>query len=308
MDEKVRNITLDQKYNITYLRHHNRPPHLQRAVYFNEDFLHLQRPLHPFSGLHLQQMSSRHTAEACGNLIHLIENPPFFSWCQPHAFGSERFCCVIRDCFQQLAWYITRFLCWKRGGMASSDLPFPNNAFWQSLMDSRRLDCLYKRVTYLSIVGNSYFSSWSEGNLKHETKLAIISSKLFQVLHALFFPFSVKNETWSHPIIAWKNGRPLHLVAPIASEMEWIDSRRWFYQFQMISTLQINSVKKIFQGYDNYISINSENYDFTHSALTCVCSMQQPTRICFFMIWQGESGYIVKWSIHNDWWADCTND
>ena len=31
-------------------------PHLQGAVHFNEDFLHLQHPLHPFSGLHPQQM------------------------------------------------------------------------------------------------------------------------------------------------------------------------------------------------------------------------------------------------------------
>ena len=75
---KVRSITLDQKYNTSYLHHHhNRPPHLQRAVHFNEVFLHLQRPLHPFSGLHPQQMSSRHTA--CGIVIHLIENPPFSS-------------------------------------------------------------------------------------------------------------------------------------------------------------------------------------------------------------------------------------
>ena len=74
MGEKVRNITLDQKYNTSYLHHHHnrRPPppfpfplHLQRAAHFNEDFLHLQRPLHPFSGLHPQQMSSRHAAEAC---------------------------------------------------------------------------------------------------------------------------------------------------------------------------------------------------------------------------------------------------
>ena len=178
-------------------------------------------------------MSSRHTAEACWIVIHLIENPPFFSWCQPYAFGSGRFCCAIRDCLQQLSWYIARFVCWRRtscvGGMASSDLPFvANNAFRQSLTDSRRLDWSYKRVTYLSIVGNSSFSSWSEGKLEHETKLAVTSSKFFQVLHALFSPFSVKSETWSHLVNAWKNCRPLHLTAPIASKMEWIDSRRWF--------------------------------------------------------------------------------
>ena len=178
-------------------------------------------------------MSLRHTAEACGIVIHLIKNPPFSSWCQPHAFGSGRFCCAIRDCLQQLAWYIARFVCWRRascvGRMASSDLPFvANNALWQSLTDSRRLDWSYKRVTYLSIVGNSSFSSWSERKLEHEAKLAVISLKFFQVLHALFFPFPVKNEMWSHPVNAWKNGRPLHLAAPIASEMEWIDSRCWF--------------------------------------------------------------------------------
>ena len=95
-------------------------------------------------------------------------------------------------------------------------------------MDFRRLDWSYKRVTYLSIVGDSSFSSWSEGNLKHQKKLAVTSSKFFQVLHALFFPFLVKNETWSHPLNAWKNGRQLHLAASIVLEMEWIDRRRWF--------------------------------------------------------------------------------
>ena len=55
------------------------PPHLQRAVHFNGDFLHLQHSLQPFFGLHPQQMSSQHTAEACGIVIHLIENPPFSS-------------------------------------------------------------------------------------------------------------------------------------------------------------------------------------------------------------------------------------
>ena len=168
-------------------------------------------------------MSLRHTAEACGIVIHLIENPPFSSWCQPHVFGSGRFCCAIRDCLWQLAWYIARFVCWRRascvGGMASSDLPFvANNAFRHSLTDSRKLDWSYKRVTYLSIVGNSFFSSWSEGKLEHETKLPVTSSKFFQVLHTLFFPFPVKNETWSYPVNAWKNGRSLHLAAPIASE------------------------------------------------------------------------------------------
>ena len=83
---------------------------------------------------------------------------------------------AIRDCLQQLAWYIAPFACWRRascvGGMASSDQPFvANNAFWQSLTDSRRLDWSYKRVTYLSIVGNSSFSSWSEGKLEHESLL-----------------------------------------------------------------------------------------------------------------------------------------
>ena len=33
---------------------------------------------------------------------------------------------------------------------------------------------------------------------------------------------------WSHPVNAWKNGRPLHLAAPIAPQMEWVDSRHWF--------------------------------------------------------------------------------
>ena len=34
MDEKVRNITLDQKYNTTYLRHHNRP-HICKEQYIS---------------------------------------------------------------------------------------------------------------------------------------------------------------------------------------------------------------------------------------------------------------------------------
>ena len=85
-------------------------------------------------------------------LIHLIKNPPFSSWCQPHAFRSGRLCCAIRDCLQQLAWYIAHFVSWRKpscvGRMASSDLPFvTNNTFRQSSMDSRRLDWSYKRVT-----------------------------------------------------------------------------------------------------------------------------------------------------------------
>ena len=34
MDEKVRNITLDQKYNTTYLRHRNRP-HICKEQYIS---------------------------------------------------------------------------------------------------------------------------------------------------------------------------------------------------------------------------------------------------------------------------------
>ena len=55
------------------------PPNLQGAVHFNEDFLHLQRPLHPFSGLHPLQMSSQQTAKVYVIVIHLIKNPPFSS-------------------------------------------------------------------------------------------------------------------------------------------------------------------------------------------------------------------------------------
>ena len=85
----------------------------------------------------------------------------------------------------------------------SSDLPFvANNAFRHSLTDIKRFVESYKRVTYLSIAGNSSSSSWSEGKLEQDTKLAVTSSKFFQVLNALFFPFPVKNETWSQPVNA----------------------------------------------------------------------------------------------------------
>ena len=78
MDEKVRNITLDQQYNTIYYVI-TIVPAFTKCTNFNEDFLHFQRPLHLFSGLYLQQMSSQHTAEAYRIVIHLIENPPFSS-------------------------------------------------------------------------------------------------------------------------------------------------------------------------------------------------------------------------------------
>ena len=46
------------------------PPHLHRAVHFDDEVLHLQCPLHPISVLHPQEMSSRQIAEAFSMVIH----------------------------------------------------------------------------------------------------------------------------------------------------------------------------------------------------------------------------------------------
>jgi len=55
---------------------------------------------------------------------------------------------------------------------------------------------------------------------------SVTSSQAVQVSHAFFFFLPLKLETVSHPVRAWKNGNPRHLLGPSATAISWA-ARTW---------------------------------------------------------------------------------
>ena len=80
-------------------------------------------------------------------------------------------------------------------------------SFLHSLAVDIVLVRLYSSTTNLSIDAEWLVISSNFGSNDILEKEVVSSPKWFHVFHAAFFPLPTKNETWSHPVNAWKSGR-----------------------------------------------------------------------------------------------------
>ena len=179
----------------------------------------MHRPWQPVSGLHLHLIKSRTALDSSSKSVQFGINLPL-TYFQPHSSGGDSTWSAIKDWPHTWSAYYAALSTFFHnaapvGRILPIALPWQKSSLLHSFVVRALKERLWSSTVNCSWVSMASFTSFKEGWFLSLTKTEVTSSNNSQTFHAQSFVTCERKETWSHPVIAWKNGMALGLSSPI---------------------------------------------------------------------------------------------